>query len=80
MKLFRGNPSEDLLQYPLDGLEGLPLGACVMFLQHIPMIVHDDGIRADGSDINAQIKQLHLLRPTLIYLISPLSKQGKGSS
>jgi hypothetical protein len=40
----------------LDGLEGLPLNPCIMFLQYVPMIVQDDSIRADGSDINAQIK------------------------
>jgi hypothetical protein len=77
MKSFGGNPLKNLLQYPLNGQEGLPLGACIMFLQHLPTIVHDDGIRADGSDINAQIKQLHLLRPTPIYLISPFVKRER---
>jgi hypothetical protein len=66
MKLFERNPLKNLLQHPLNGQEGLPLDACVMFLQHLPMIVQDNGICADGSDIDTQIKQLHLLPPTPI--------------
>jgi hypothetical protein len=56
MKLFKGNPVEDLFQYLLNGLERLSFDACVMFLPHIPLLIHDDRIGADGSNIHAQIK------------------------
>lgn len=61
MKLLKRNPLEDLFQYLLNGLEGLALDTCVMLFEHMPMIVHDDRVGADGSDINAQIKRFHLL-------------------
>jgi hypothetical protein len=53
MKLFDRNPLKNLLQDPLNGQERLSLDARVVFLQHIPMVVQDHGICADGSDINA---------------------------
>jgi hypothetical protein len=56
MKLFMRNPLENLFQYLLNGLERLSLDTCVMLLQHIPMIIHDDRIGADGPNIHAQIK------------------------
>jgi hypothetical protein len=56
MKLFMRNSLENPFQYLLNGLERLSFDARVMFFQHIPMIIHDDGIGADGPNIDPQIK------------------------
>jgi len=53
MKLFNGNPLEDLFQYPLNGWERLSFDPGIMFLQHFPMIIQDDGIGTDRTDIDA---------------------------
>jgi hypothetical protein len=53
MKLFEWNPLEDFFQYLLNRLERLTLDSGIMLLQHFPMIIHDDGIGTDRTDIDA---------------------------
>jgi hypothetical protein len=64
MKLFKGTPPlEDGFQYLLNRLQGLPLDTRIMLLEYIPRVIQDDGIRADRSNINAQVKRFHLPKP-----------------
>jgi hypothetical protein len=52
-------------------LERLPLDSGVMLLQHLLLIIHDDGIGTDRANIDTQIESLHPLKAftSLIKLI-----------
>jgi hypothetical protein len=64
MNLLRRNSPKDLLQEMLNGLKGLPPQTGVMLFQDLVLVVHDDGIRTDRTNINTQIKLLHSLGPS----------------